>query len=120
VSKLFDDPIAVARARVRSEQAPGERQGARVRRQVRAGSEAEDVTRQQPPVEKGSKDDYQMRRALNYLKGLPIIPTTKDAKQQLTARQDKTPLIQTPQRQRAARPKKTARSRGPFLANRIA
>ena len=56
------------------------------------GEAGEDgVTRQQPPVEKGSKDDYQMAQALNYLKGQPIIPTTKDAKQQLTARQDKTP-----------------------------
>jgi carboxyl-terminal processing protease len=54
------------------------------------GIEAEDgVTRQKPPVEKGSKDDYQLVQAMNYLKGLPIIPSTKENKQQLTAHQNK-------------------------------
>ena len=52
---------------------------------------AEDgVTRQPLPVEKGSKDDYQLAQAMNYLKGQPIVPSTKDFKPQLTARQDKT------------------------------
>ena len=56
------------------------------------GEAAEDGgSRQQPPVEKGSKDDYQLAQAMNYLKGQPIVPSTKDTKQQLTARQDKTP-----------------------------
>ena len=48
------------------------------------------VTRQPLPVEKGSKDDYQLAQAMNYLKGQPIVPSTKDFKPQLTARQDKT------------------------------
>ena len=56
-----------------------------------AGADAEDgVTRQKPPVEKGSKDDYQLAQAMNYLKGQPIVPTSKDTKQQLTAHQNKT------------------------------
>ena len=56
-----------------------------------AQTEGEDgVTRQAPPVEKGSKDDYQLAQALNYLKGQPIVPSTKDTKQQLTAHQTKT------------------------------
>ena len=47
------------------------------------------MTRQAPPVEKGSKDVYQLAQALNYLKGQPIVPSTKDTKQQLTAHQTK-------------------------------
>jgi carboxyl-terminal processing protease len=55
------------------------------------GPEPEDgMTRGQPPVEKGSKDDYQLAQAMNYLKGLPIVPSTKDNKQQLTTAQHKT------------------------------
>ena len=51
---------------------------------------AEDgLQRQQPPIEKGSKDDYQLAQAMNYLKGQPIVPATKDTKQQLTARHEK-------------------------------
>ena len=48
------------------------------------------VLKQPAPVEKGSKDDYQLAQALNYLKGQPIVPTTPATpKQQLTARGDK-------------------------------
>jgi carboxyl-terminal processing protease len=55
-----------------------------------AAIENEDgATRQKPPVEKGSKDDYQLAQAMNYLKGQPIVPSTKDSKQQLTAHQSK-------------------------------
>ena len=54
------------------------------------GADAEDgATRQKPPVEKGGKDDYQLVQAMNYLKGLPIVPSTKENKQQLTAHQNK-------------------------------
>ena len=49
------------------------------------------VLKQPPPVEKGSKDDYQLAQALNHLKGQPIIPATKEPPKQLTARGDKTP-----------------------------
>jgi carboxyl-terminal processing protease len=53
----------------------------------------EGSSRQQAPaVEKGSKDDYQLAQALNYLKGQPIVPSTKEVKQQLTtAPQNKLP-----------------------------
>ena len=49
------------------------------------------VIKQPAPVEKGSKDDYQLVQAMNHLKGQPIVPFTKDTKQQLTARGDKSP-----------------------------
>jgi carboxyl-terminal processing protease len=46
--------------------------------------------KQPPPVEKGSKDDYQLAQALNYLRGLPIVPSSPNLpKPQLTARSDK-------------------------------
>ncbi len=58
------------------------------------GSDAEDAAaRAQPPVDKGSKDDYQLAQAMNYLKGQPIVPSTtgKETKQLTAARQDKGP-----------------------------
>ena len=56
------------------------------------GADAEDTAaRAQPPVEKGSKDDYQLAQAMNYLKGQPIVPFSKekDAKQLTAAHQNK-------------------------------
>ena len=66
------------------------REGARAKPGVDEAAE-DGVQRPQPPVEKGSKDDYQLAQAMNYLKGQPIVPSTKDSKHQLTARQEKAP-----------------------------
>ncbi|MEO8136096.1 MAG: S41 family peptidase, partial [Betaproteobacteria bacterium] len=63
-----------------------DRQGVPPKVKVTLGSDAEDAAaRAQPPVEKGSKDDYQLVQALHFLKGEPIIPFTKEKDKQLTA-----------------------------------
>ena len=70
-----------------------QREAAAARKSEADAAAIEDGILKSPaPVEKGSKDDYQLVQAMNYLKGQPIVPSTKDApKQQLTARGDKTP-----------------------------